>query len=403
MIVDLEQVKGCEDLSLVAAPVCGLCEDLGGHWGNRAAEEVSRQVPPLKVLGKFPHYYELAKRCFFCAPRLPSRGDRQLERAERTKRSGFFACFLLSVGETARRGFQSQRRLPHPTPTMDDIFISMKMILQLSCVWTTCAGNIRPGAFEVTAPQRTVTAVHGRPVMLGCRYTVTPHTVLGDLFITWQTLDKSQVLHSFYYEQDQLKQQSNKFWNRTSLFVGELLAGNASLRLADVRPSDAGSYQCTVSSQEGTDKAEVHLKYAAFYSEPRLNIHVWPNGVTLQYQSEGFPEPEVHWRGSAGHSLSHESEVLPQDGLLVLRSRLVLVNTSLAVNVTFTLRNQALDQLLERTVSFQRDHLEGCARHLENPTPRLVILLLIFSLLLVTFVMLWRKLTADERVAGSQR
>lgn len=69
------------------------------------------------------------------------------------------------------------------------------------------------------------------------------------------------MVHSFYYKQDQLDKQDSAYHNRTALFVNMLSKGNASLRLDRVGVNDAGRYLCIVSTQQGTDKAELRLAY----------------------------------------------------------------------------------------------------------------------------------------------
>ncbi|XP_036410957.1 CD276 antigen-like isoform X1 [Megalops cyprinoides] len=228
-------------------------------------------------------------------------------------------------------------------------------------------------AFEVTTPQSEVVAVHGRPAVLGCRYTPSQSQILDGLVVTWQTVVGLQVVHSFYYGKDQLERQRPSYRNRTALFHSELPIGNASLRLVDVRPEDAGRYLCSVSSLQGTGKVEVQLKFAAFYTEPRLTVQVHPTNVSFWYESEGYPEPEVRWVDPTGQNLSHHTEVSPSegdDGLFSLRTRLDL-DHSLGVNYTFTLKNQLINQVIERPLVFS--HV-GSGHHSKCPRDRLTIL-----------------------------
>ncbi|KAJ8387913.1 hypothetical protein AAFF_G00148470 [Aldrovandia affinis] len=215
-------------------------------------------------------------------------------------------------------------------------------------------------ALEVTVLERRVTGVRGQPTILGCSYSL-PSGNLDNLVVTWQRVEDNQVVHSFYYGQDQLDLQSPNYRNRTSLYRSQLQTGNASLRLDRVCPRDSGRYLCSVSSQKGTDKAEVQLEYAAFYTEPRLSILVLPTSFSLQFESEGYPAPEVQWTDSAGQNLSHHQEVsgLGSDGLLFLRTRLAVEAPDLEVNLSFTLKNAALEQVLERPVSFRQDPALG--------------------------------------------
>ncbi|KPP60192.1 hypothetical protein Z043_121824, partial [Scleropages formosus] len=117
------------------------------------------------------------------------------------------------------------------------------------------------GAFKVTAPQGQVLAVYGRPAVLGCSYTTSETSVLDSLIVTWQRASDNAVVHSFYHGKDQLDKQSAEYSGRTQLFSNEFLKGNVSLRLDKVQKKDEGTYLCTVSSVEGTDKAEVRVNF----------------------------------------------------------------------------------------------------------------------------------------------
>jgi len=114
-------------------------------------------------------------------------------------------------------------------------------------------------SFEVIVTDKHLLAIRGGSAVLGCEFTPDPD--LSNLVVTWQRSEDSQVVHSFYYQQDQLDRQSPEFHNRTSLFISELHKGNASLRVAEVRPKDAGLYLCIVSNAKGTGKALMNVTY----------------------------------------------------------------------------------------------------------------------------------------------
>lgn len=88
-----------------------------------------------------------------------------------------------------------------------------------------------------------------------------------------------------------------------------------------------------------------------YYSEPRLSIHLNSNDVTIQYETEGFPKPEVVWQDSGGQNLPDQSNVLSEDkGLYIFRSSYVTKNP--AFNITFTLKNPVVHQEMQRHVIF---------------------------------------------------
>ncbi|KAL4629490.1 CD276 antigen-like [Arapaima gigas] len=221
-----------------------------------------------------------------------------------------------------------------------------------------CALLLAPaGAFQVFAPQEQVLAVHGQPTVLRCNYTPSPTSDLQSLIVTWQRKSNNAVVHSFYYGTNQLSTQDEAYRGRASLFTDELLKGNAALRLDNVTVMDEGIYQCSVSNSDGTGKVEMHVMFAAFYTEPRLTIQMEHSKVTLRYESEGYPAPEVHWVDPEGQNLLYSTNVFQPNGgskLFSLQSDLVL-EPQQKVNYTFTLKNSLLGQVIERPVIFSCD------------------------------------------------
>lgn len=106
-------------------------------------------------------------------------------------------------------------------------------------------------------------AARGHAVVLGCEFSPNfeQSPDLSSLVVTWQRQEDNRVVHSYYYKEDQLDKQDSAYWNRTALFVTELSKGNASVKIENVEMQDAGRYLCTVSTNQGTDKAELQLDY----------------------------------------------------------------------------------------------------------------------------------------------
>ncbi|XP_077052975.1 butyrophilin-like protein 10 [Siphateles boraxobius] len=213
--------------------------------------------------------------------------------------------------------------------------------------------RLRQDSFFVRVPPGPVVVDRGATAFLSCEFE--PDFNLSLLVINWQRQEDSQVVHSFYYLKDQLDRQSPDYIGRTNLNHNELAKGNASLSIANFGLKDAGKYLCTVSNSKGTGKGELQLVYAVFYSEPRLSIHLKSSDVTVQYEMEGYPRPEILWLGSGGQNLTDHQEVssASDGGLYYLKSS--YVTQKLAVNVTFTLKNPAAHQELQRHVILSYD------------------------------------------------
>uniref|UniRef100_A0A673JV01 Ig-like domain-containing protein n=1 Tax=Sinocyclocheilus rhinocerous TaxID=307959 RepID=A0A673JV01_9TELE len=171
--------------------------------------------------------------------------------------------------------------------------------------WKSANSHFPLYSFSVTVPSSPVLVVRGATALLPCEFEPNSNA----LVVTWQREEDARVVHSFYYERDQLERQSSDYFNRTKLNHKEFAKGNASLSIASFGLKDAGNYLCIVSNSKGSDRGVVHLVYAAFYSEPRLNILLKSTDVTVQYETEGYPRPEVMWLGSGGQNLTDHLEV----------------------------------------------------------------------------------------------
>ncbi|XP_051503941.1 V-set domain-containing T-cell activation inhibitor 1-like isoform X2 [Myxocyprinus asiaticus] len=222
------------------------------------------------------------------------------------------------------------------------------LLIRLFWIFTQYAAS-----FTVTVPSSPVLVVRGQTAFLPCEFVSDQN--LTNLVITWQRLEDTRVVHSYYYQRDQLDRQSPDYRNRTKLNHNLILEGNASLSIANFGMKDAGNYECIVSNTKGTDRGVVQLVYAAFYSEPRLSIHLNSTDVTVQYETEGYPKPEVMWLGSGDQDLTYHQEVSStlDEGLYFLRSSYVTQNP--AFNVTFFLKNPVAHQELQRHVIFNFD------------------------------------------------
>ncbi|KAM9477542.1 CD276 antigen isoform 1-T1 [Clarias gariepinus] len=240
---------------------------------------------------------------------------------------------------------------------------------------------------RVTVPSSRLVAARGHAVVLGCVFSPDfgPNPNISSLVVTWQRVENNHVVHSFYYERDQLDLQDSAYQKRTSLFVNKLSKGNASVRIENVGVKDAGRYLCTVSTSRGTDKASLQLDYGALYTEPRLTINVHSSDIMVQYETEGFPAPEVTWKGENGKNLSShiQTSIQPNEetGLYYIKSSYTAPKTPL--NFTFTLKNQLMQQYLHRPVSFTGEQT-SCL------TAAILAVVICLFLILIAAVLFWR-------------
>nr|XP_015203896.1 PREDICTED: CD276 antigen-like [Lepisosteus oculatus]XP_015203897.1 PREDICTED: CD276 antigen-like [Lepisosteus oculatus] len=219
------------------------------------------------------------------------------------------------------------------------------------CLFLLLLSGSFSAEFEVRVPTTPQVAIHGQHMVLECSFTVEGALDMGKTVITWQR--GHEVVHSFYYGQDQLGRQSPRYANRTSLYPAELEKGNASLRLQGVGPGDAGDYTCSVSSLMGSQRRTFALHFAAFYTEPRLEIKVTCLAVELSLESLGYPCATVQWVDEKGNDVSKQAVTNYQqnaDGLFRVSSTLA-GNRRANSSVLFILRNAALNQEIIREFS----------------------------------------------------
>lgn len=239
--------------------------------------------------------------------------------------------------------------------------------------------------FEITVPSAGQVGVYGQAVVLSCSFPVGSSWDVGSTVITWQR--NLEVVHSFYHSQDQLDRQSRHYADRTSLYLGEMAKGNASLRLEQVTLKDEGVYTCSVSTQIGSQKKSFKLKVAAFYPEPRLHISLLHNGqVDLLLTSQGgYPSPSLKWLMGNKEDVTEVTQTqLQQDEntkLYSVNSKLNLTRGSNS-SITFILKNDDLGQEIRRNIDLFSENEETDrnglqARHIGGLGALLLMLLLL--------------------------
>ncbi|XP_010877207.2 CD276 antigen-like [Esox lucius] len=207
--------------------------------------------------------------------------------------------------------------------------------------------------FEISVPREPQLAILGQYVVLDCSFPVGKTWTLDSTVITWQR--GLEVIHSFYYGQDQLERQSHHYYNRTSLYHSEIERGNASLRLERTNLGDSGHYTCSVSTLLGNQKKTFQLKLAAFYPEPHQDLTVSPDSVDLLLISKGgYPHPTVQWLDDRHDVISDIVTNISVDtvGLYTVFSILTIqkpVNTTF----TFVLENKDLGQEIRREITLR--------------------------------------------------
>ncbi|KAK0132664.1 HERV-H LTR-associating protein 2 [Merluccius polli] len=139
--------------------------------------------------------------------------------------------------------------------------------------------------WKITGPSTQVDCVFGGSCVLPCRFQ-------SDIIVLhWAQRNGKDVVHvhSYYYDQDQLKYQDPLYKGRTSLFPDQISGGNASLCLARVDLQDQGTYMCYT---RGNPDHFVTLTVRA----PVGTVDIMLVNDIITCKSGGiYPRPELTW------------------------------------------------------------------------------------------------------------
>ncbi|XP_060707047.1 erythroid membrane-associated protein-like isoform X2 [Hemiscyllium ocellatum] len=180
----------------------------------------------------------------------------------------------------------------------------LQALLLLGCVFVSYLSDSQRGGFTVKGPDYPTVAHLGADVVLNC--SVVFHREESKLQVEWSRPESgAQVLVC----DDILEGPCRDFGGGAQHFEGELASGNVSIRLQEVKVSDAGKYQCTVTSSSHSSHTSLELSIVAVGTKPSLSIRqLSTNSLEYTCQSEGwFPEPDVVWKDSDGRNLLPQS------------------------------------------------------------------------------------------------
>ncbi|NXN82136.1 HHLA2 protein, partial [Bombycilla garrulus] len=167
--------------------------------------------------------------------------------------------------------------------------------------------------------QEEVIGLFSKDCILPCRF---PRG--HDEVIHWTK--ETMRVHSYYYKQDQLKDQDPHYRLRTHLFHENISSGNASLKLSNLTMTDEGSYTCYVGTAQDKTVVEVLLRIRA------------PSSYALEYQKTNterrlkcyafltYPAPHISWvQGNISIQETNQEET--RNGVLYsLRSDKDIIN-----------------------------------------------------------------------------
>ncbi|XP_032438019.1 butyrophilin subfamily 1 member A1-like [Xiphophorus hellerii] len=127
------------------------------------------------------------------------------------------------------------------------------------------------GCFSANLNPQKVVAFAGENAILPCSLTNSGSDDLPTVEWSKEGLKPNVVfLYRNGFETFEMKNLAFEF--RTSLFMREVKNGNVSLRISNVKPSDAGIYQCLIIQRNGSREATDVQLVVALVSDPRLSV-----------------------------------------------------------------------------------------------------------------------------------
>uniref|UniRef100_A0A4W3J4F1 B30.2/SPRY domain-containing protein n=1 Tax=Callorhinchus milii TaxID=7868 RepID=A0A4W3J4F1_CALMI len=231
-------------------------------------------------------------------------------------------------------------------------FVGVSLILKILIV------SIR---FTVSGPDHPVPATAGSDVVLDCKCST--HLSLERLEVRWFRTRFDSPVYLYSEGHDQPSEQDTAYRHRTQLFIEEIMNGNVSLRLRDVRGSDNGTFTCYVDYDGLHDEADIQLQITSLGSQPLVRVDGHHNGgVRLLCESNGwFPAPEVLWVDVQGNNLTTLSNLTVREdseGFLNIQSQ-IEINYS---------TNKIRCLILQDSVPHFQSPPWPCAPRLAHPT-----------------------------------
>ncbi|NWR45654.1 VTCN1 inhibitor, partial [Regulus satrapa] len=210
------------------------------------------------------------------------------------------------------------------------------VIVILAAVITLIIGFGVSGQHSISVTALTSPGNIGQRSILGC--TFEPDIQMDSIAIQWAKEGVAGLVHEFKGGKDHLQEQDPSFQGRTAVFAEQVIGGNASLELRDVRLSDAGTYHCSVTTARGSGAAVLRYRTGAF-SLPVVRVQSSSHGHRLQCQApRWFPRPAVRWtaRSDTGEPLPHAANTSYQLNPENITLRVVSLLHNITANATYT-------------------------------------------------------------------
>ncbi|XP_067169814.1 butyrophilin subfamily 1 member A1-like isoform X33 [Apteryx mantelli] len=238
---------------------------------------------------------------------------------------------------------------------------------------------------KVVGPGHPVTATVGQSIVLPCQ--LSPSLNAQSMAVRWIRRHKTETVHQYEDGEDLYVEQMREYQGRTVLSHDGLSRGSLDLQIVSVRPSDDGTYICTVQDAAGYAEAIVELEVAAIGSSPLVSLEGYQGGgIQVVCRSSGwFPEPEVLWKDPGGQHLPSVSQRHSHDerGLFEIQHGLSVTGEADG-DLSCVVRNSRLGQEKESSL-----HISAPFFHDAHPWKVALAMMLVALLVLIPGLILF--------------
>ncbi|KPP56726.1 hypothetical protein Z043_125626, partial [Scleropages formosus] len=168
--------------------------------------------------------------------------------------------------------------------------------------------NLNP---KLVVPSDPVVTSTGHDVLLPCH--LSPEKSAVPMEIRWF---RDKYLEFVFLYQAGKEERGKGYEGRVSLFPQELLRGNVSLLLRDVKLNDGGEYKCHVSFSSWYEEPIVRLTVRQPGSSPMIEVFKHNrDSVQMSCSSKDwYPEPYMFWTDTRGRKMEAETKKVKQTG-----------------------------------------------------------------------------------------
>ncbi|XP_068186227.1 V-set domain containing T-cell activation inhibitor 1 [Antennarius striatus] len=205
------------------------------------------------------------------------------------------------------------------------IFCSMMVIIVIAATIIIIILSFAfTGSSEALSLNRFPIGNISRDVSLSCYLNRDVIASVSRVSVTWEKVGVGLV-YQFQDNTPSLDNQDPQFRGRIQVSTRDLIEGNATMLLTDVRRSDEGTYKCSIRSSGGGGDININLRTAAF-SAPTFTL--MGDALTAAV-NRWFPRPNVTWLDQEDQILQANTNLTEDSGgIFSVVSTLQPVNTS---------------------------------------------------------------------------